>query len=357
MTDLKNFPGNETEAARPAIDRRSFLKRGMAGAATISFAALAARRANAAELPYTDDYGPIAPVNDLTTGLPLIALPAGFTYKTYGWRGQPMADRNPTPAAHDGMGVAAIKGSQIALVRNHEQGSGAPGPSTGIAFTGQAGYENAYGRGGTTNVLFDVQTGKFVSSYGSLSGTVTNCAGGITPWGTWLTCEETMYTSPAGVTHGWVFEVPGYGVPTGQPLKAMGRFDHEACAVDPATGFVYETEDATPGGFYKFEPNQYGNLAAGGKLFAMSVKNQPNFNFSGLNGVYVDFAASTEFDVEWVEVTDPQAINGSRVQLCSGSRVLLASGRRVVRQRQDLLAVDQRRRGEARPGVRVRPAS
>ncbi len=104
--------------------------------------------------------------------------------------------------------------------------------------------------------------------------------------------------------------MPGYGVPTGQPLKAMGRFSHEACAVDPATGFVYETEDATPGGFYKFEPNQYGNLAAGGKLFAMTVKNQPNFNFSGLNGVYVDFAAGTEFEVEWVPVTDPEAING-----------------------------------------------
>lgn len=97
---------------------------------------------------------------------------------------------------------------------------------------------------------------------------------------------------------------------TGQPLRAMGKSEWEAVAVDPATGIVYQTEDVTPSAFYKFVPNQYGKLHMGGSLWALKVVGTDNFNFSGLNNVYVDFAVGTTWSTEWVQVTDVEAING-----------------------------------------------
>lgn len=305
---MSDFDRERTDASdiRPVVNRRDFIRGGVVGAASISFAALLARRAGASELPYSDDYGPVAPVNDLTTGLPLIALPAGFSYRSYGWTGQLMDDMQMTPSLHDGMDVVSSKGTHVFLMRNHEQGTG------GVAFNAPAAYDAAFAYGGTTLLQFDTQSGIWQMARATLTGTVRNCAGGKTPWSSWLTCEEATNVSPGGVRHGWIFEVPAFGAATGQPLYAMGRSEWEACSVDPATGYVYQTEDATPGGFYKFVPNQYGKLHLGGTLYALKVRGQDNFNFSGLGSprVYVSFPVGTTWDVEWVQVTDVEALSG-----------------------------------------------
>lgn len=280
MTDFNN------------VDRRTFLRRGAMGAGAywaLSLAPFMARRAYGAAIP--SPYGSISPKLDETTGLPLIKLPDGFRYMSFSWTGDVMADDVRCPNLHDGMGVIDAQGNSghLILVRNHEGGGGGPYvPKPSITYAND-------GAGGTTNLIFDARNGRWLKDWSSLAGTIRNCAGGVTPWATWISGEETGDTG-----HGWSFEVgPQKGDPT--PLVAMGRFSHEAMMVDPATGYVYETEDATPSGFYKFVPNVPGQLHAGGELFMLKVKNVPNFNFGPVGIV------GTTWDVQWVPIADPAA--------------------------------------------------
>ncbi|MEV0391230.1 alkaline phosphatase PhoX [Nonomuraea sp. NPDC050643] len=295
-----------TETPR-AVGRRTVLAgtAALAGATALApLDALAARSARAdsadrrARRAFSPDYGPLAPVRDHTTGLPLLLLPRGFEYISHGWTGDPMSDDVATPPLHDGMAAFRVRGGRrhgrrdrVRLVRNHEV-AGFAGRFTDPAYDPDA-------AGGTTTLTFDLDDETFVESHASLSGTVRNCAGGPTPWGSWLTCEETSDVNPvSGIQHGYVFEVPSGGKGDPRPLKAMGRFEHEAVAVDPATGYVYETEDAGAAGLFRFRPRRRGELSRGGVLEMLKI-GDTTYDTSA------DAAGTVHRDTSWVTVDEP----------------------------------------------------
>ncbi|HSV51135.1 MAG TPA: alkaline phosphatase PhoX [Burkholderiaceae bacterium] len=306
--------------------RRNVLKGGSAAvfaAFAGPVAALAGRVAQAAEcapaaasLKVASPYGPVAPVNDLTTGLPLIQLPPGFSYKSYGWTGDTMSDGLPTPSTHDGMGVVVSRkvgrSTEIILVRNHERStstnpSGILGASLASVAKHDVGITGAnYQAGGTTNLVF--RDGNFVQSYASFGGTYRNCAGGSSNWGSWLTNEELLSNavSSTGKRHGYIFEVPAdtsQDSANTEPLVDMGRMAHEACALDPDTGFWYLTEDqGNANTLYRFRPNNLegglDSLHVGGVLQGLKVKNVAN----------ADMRMPTlcqEFEIEWADIANP----------------------------------------------------
>ncbi len=297
------------------ISRRAFLQR--AAATSTAFAGLpfvagcARAEQEAGWVNQVEGYGAL-----LRDPRGLFDLPEGFSYVAMSETGDVMDDGLLVPGAHDGM--AAFPGedaSEVVLIRNHElrasSTSRSPfGPNK--ERLGRIDASRLYGMtpdgdpqlGGTTTLVLDAQTLEIRRQFLSLGGTVRNCAGGPTPWGSWITCEET--TLQAGTDaiedHGWSFEVPSSAraLVDAVPLRGLGRFNHEAAAVDPATGVVYQTEDAFPGLLYRFLPDHPGELHRGGRLQALAIRGMPGADTS--NHDEAAFAIGQRLEVEWIDL-------------------------------------------------------
>lgn len=270
----------------------------------------------------TEGYGPLLPDK-----AKVLELPKGFSYKIISKAGEKMDDGLILPSKPDGMAAFPGPNGTTILIRNHEI-SPAVNPSLGAfgkqnvlltntirakmydADTKLKEGSTAACLGGTSTMVYDTKSHKVVRQFLSLAGTLKNCAGGLTPWGSWITCEETTDRTSKTLAqdHGYNFEVPVTAKPTltkAVPLKAMGRFNHEAVAVDHKTGIVYETEDRGDGLIYRFIPKVKGQLAKGGKLQALAVDGLPSLNTQNWGKQSVEVGA--KLPVKWLDMDDVES--------------------------------------------------
>jgi len=337
------------------VSRRDFLKRSATVSAAFSglsnYIATAAPAAGKAAL---GRYGPIIP-----DPKHVLDLPAGFKYTIIGRAGDYMDDGLRIPGRSDGMGAFEGPDGKTILVRNHEleADSTYEGPfgiqnelfdKVDVAKVYDPGQKSVPHIGGTTNVVFDTKTQKVEKQFLSLAGTCRNCAGGQTPWGTWITCEETVDRKGTPEEpdnknekdHGYAFEVPASaepGLADPVPLLAMGRFNHEAVAIDPSTGIVYQTEDRHDGLFYRFIPKEPGKLLAGGRLQYLCITNtapakgakRNGFDARNWEGAKQTLPIGKPHAVEWKDIDNidsPEDDMRKRGFAAGGTRFARAEG-------------------------------
>jgi secreted PhoX family phosphatase len=293
------------------LDRRTLLRRSVAAGAGLAALGplhrLGAEVASAGRIPRAPGYGPLVNQGDLW-------LPDGFSYTIVQRQGETMSDGNLVPGIFDGMGAYRGKGGSIVLIRNHENRRQAGEIPVIVPPDLRYDPTPSYNAGNTKVVLDTGPTkGDFHirESFAILGGIDVACAGGVTPWGSWLTCEEVVNRSSAGVKHGYVFEVPSdaTGPVKAEPIRAAGRFVHEAALFHG--GVMYLTEDqsksgANPAGsaFYRYVPDgPVGPKSplhrSTGVLQALKLRDEPQANMDAGR------VPLEPYPVEWVTIDEP----------------------------------------------------
>ncbi|MGW7412811.1 alkaline phosphatase PhoX [Streptomyces sp. NPDC054863] len=226
------------------------------------------------------------------------------------WRGAALADpAQPGPGPYGALGAADANGIQLpagfrsrVIARSGQKVTGTTytwhnAPDGGACYADGTGWiyvsnSEINPSGGAGAVRFSA-TGAITAAYRILSSTRQNCAGGKTPWNTWLSCEE--------VDRGYVYETDPWGVKAAVRRDAMGRFKHEAAAADPDRKVIYLTEDVSDGCFYRFTPSVWGNLAAG-------------------NLEVLKMGSGTSGPVTWAKVPDPSGASKATRDQVSGAK-------------------------------------
>lgn len=263
--------------------------------------------------------------SNATTKLPLktdsegyLDLPDGFSYKIISKQGDPMTDGLRVPGRPDGMGAFKGTDQKVILIRNHEINL-SPLSESPFGDENQwldkvdtsklydAGKSTKPGLGGTTTLVYDEATQVVEKQFLSLAGTYRNCAGGVTPWNSWLTCEEDVSNADGEFVeqdHGFVFDVPADAdsLVDAKPIREMGRFNHEAVAVDPQTGYIYQTEDRHDSLLYRFVPNDRDDLHAGGRLQILAIVDQKTLDTRNWEEKTVSL--NKELPIEWIDIDD-----------------------------------------------------